>query len=106
MKINIQTPGFAPRRKLIDLVHKKINQLALLHREIISSEVCLQLSGSFTKDNKICRIRLFIPGNDLLASTQYEKFEQSIVQAVEKLKKQIIKRKTKITGRRKNIPNI
>ncbi len=103
MKINIQSPGFSPSQNLINFVNEKINNLSRLYGEIIGSEVCLRLDSSATKENKICSIRLFIPGNDLLVSTQYKKFEQAVAQGVETLKKQIRKRKTKITGRRKDI---
>jgi putative sigma-54 modulation protein len=104
MKINIQSPGFTPKLQLINFVIKKINKLTGFYREIIGSEVCLRLDGSASGENKICSIRLLIPGNDLLVSTsRYRKFEESITQAIETLKRQIKKRKTKITGRRKDI---
>lgn len=99
MKIQIQSPGFTPRIELINFVHEKINKLTHLYGEIIGSEVCLRLDNSTTKENKICSIRLFIPGNDLLVSTKYKKFEESIAQAVEILKRQIKKRKPKILKR-------
>ena len=101
MKINIQSPGFAPTQELINFVHEKIKKLSCLYGEIIGSEVCLRLDSSTSGENKICVIRLQIPGNDLLASSQYKKFEIAIVQTVEALKRQIKKHKTKITGRRK-----
>lgn len=106
MKISIQSPGFTPGQNLINFVHEKMKKLSCLYREIISSEVCLRLDSSSTKENKICSIRLLIPGNDLLVSTQYKKFEESIARAVDALNKQIKKRKTKMTGRRKNIIGI
>jgi putative sigma-54 modulation protein len=96
MKINIQSPGFSPGQKLISFVNKKINSLSRLYGEIIGSEVCLRKNSSVYGENKICSIRLIIPGNDLLASRQYNKFEIAIVQTVEALKKQLIKKKTKI----------
>lgn len=103
MKINIQSPGFTPGKELINFIKEKIKKLSCLYGEIIGSEVCLRLDSSATKENKICSIRLLIPGNDLLASSKYKKFETAIVQTVEALKRQIRKQKTKITERRKNI---
>ena len=103
MKINIQSPGFTPTLQLINFVNRKINKLTGLYREIIGSEVCLRLNSSASGQNKICSIRLLIPGYDLLASSQFEKFEIAIVQTVEALKRQIKKRKTKTIGRRKDI---
>ena len=99
MKITIQSPGFAPAQELINFVHKKIKKLSCLYGGIIGSEVCLRLNSSASGDNKICSIRLLIPGNDLLASSQYKKFEIAIAQTVEALKRQIKKRKTKIPRR-------
>ncbi len=103
MKINIQSPGFAPRLELIDFINEKLKRLSCLYDEIIGSEVCLRLASSASRENKICSIRLLIPGNDLMASSQYKNFEMAIVQTIEVLKRQIKKRKTKITGRRKCI---
>ena len=103
MKINIQSPGFTPRQELIDFVKEKIKKLSCLYGEIIGTEVCLRLNSSVSGENKICSIRLLIPGNDLRASSQYKKFEIAVVQTVEALKRQIKKRKTKITGGRKAI---
>ena len=103
MKINIQSPGFAPGQELIDFVKEKIKKLSCLYGEIIGSEVCLRFNSSASGENKICTIRLLIPGNDLLASAQYKKFEIAIVQTVEALKRQIKKRKTKTEGRQKKI---
>lgn len=103
MKIDIQSPGFAPGQELIHFIHEKMKKLSCLYGEIIGSEVCLRLDSSASGENKICSIRLLIPGNDLLVSTRYRKFEESITQAVETLKRQIKKCKTKITKRRKGI---
>lgn len=103
MKINIQSPAFTASQDLIDFVQQKIDKLNRLYEKIIGSEVCLRLDTSATKENKICEIRLLIPGNDLLASAQYKRFETAITQAVEALKRQIKKRKTKMIGKRKDI---
>ena len=105
MKTSIQSPGFTPRHELVKFVHDKINKLTGFYQQIIGSEVCLQLESSTTKQNKICSVRLFIPGNDLLASSKSNKFEVAIAQVMELLKRQIHKHKTKII-RRKNIIEI
>lgn len=76
-------------------MHDKINKLIGLRQEIIGSEVCLNLESSAAKQSKTCSIRLFIPGNDLLASIQSKKFEIAIAQVLESLKRKIDKHKTK-----------
>ncbi len=103
MKINIQSPGFTPNLQLINFVNSKINKLPGIYRQIIGGNVCLRLDNSSSGENKICSIRLHIPGNDLLVRTRYKNFEEAITQAVETLKRKIKKHKTKITGRKKNI---
>jgi len=95
MNINIQSPGFTPGEELIDFVKEKIKKLTCFYGEIIGSEVCLRLTSSASGENKTCSIRLMIPGNDLMASSQYKKFEIAIVQTIEVLKRQIKRRKTK-----------
>ena len=103
MKIDIQSPGIAPNQELENFVQEEVKRFFHLYKEIVSSEVCLSLDSSSTKENKNCRIRLHIPGNDLLATAKCRTFEEAITQSTEALKKQIVKRKTKPDIRRKNI---
>lgn len=95
MQINIQSSGFAPRQELIHFIKEKMKRLSCFYEEIIGSEVCLRLDSSASRENKICSIRLIIPGNDLMARSQYKKFEIAIVQTVEALKRQIKNAKQK-----------
>ncbi len=74
--------------------------------KLFLSEVCLKLDKSDTRENKVCEIRLAIPGNDLLARAQCKTFEEAAAQCVEALEKQMKKRKTKITGKRNDIAEI
>ena len=106
MTISIQTPSFAPKKDLTMFVHEKANHLLRLYNEIISTEVCLKLDSSETKENKFCSIRLLIPGNDFLASAQCKTFEEAIAQSTDALERQIKKRKTKIIAKRKSIEEV
>ena len=106
MTISIQTPSFAPKTELTMFVHEKANYLLRLYNEIISTEVCLKLDSSETRENKFCSIRLLIPGNDLLASAQCKTFEEAIAQSADALERQIKKRKTKIIAKRKSIEEV
>lgn len=103
MKIEIQSPGLAPNLELEIYAHEEVERFFHLHKEIISSEVCLSLDSSSTKENKSCRMRLLIPGNDLLASATCITFEEAITQAAEALEKQIAKKKTKAQERKNKI---
>ena len=99
MKIDIQSPGIAPNTELENFVHEEVERFFHLYEEIISSEVCLSLDSSSTKENKNCRMRLLIPGNDLLATAKCRTFEEAITQSADALEKQMAKRKTKREGR-------
>ena len=95
MKIDIQSPGFTPKRELLVFVNREVNKLADLHDEIINAEVCLSLDNSTTNENKNCRLRLVIPGNDLLSFAESETFEEATRRSIDLLKRQIEKIKTK-----------
>jgi putative sigma-54 modulation protein len=99
MKTAIQSPGLALHQKLENFVYKEVGKFFDLYKETRSSEVCLGLDSSSGKVNKTCRIRLLIPGNDLLATATCRTFEEAIIQSAEALEKQIAKRKTKKEGK-------
>jgi len=100
MKTNIQSIGFTASEELTAFVKEKTAKISLHFDNIITSEVCLKSEKSATNENKICDIRLVIPGNDLLASSQCTTFEEAIAQASDAIIKQIEKHKTKIHEKR------
>ena len=106
MNIKIKTLGFTAKQELTDFVNEKVKKFSYLYDKIISSEVSFSLDKSDTKENKVCDIRLVIPGNDLLSSAQCKTFEEATAQAVEALERQIEKRKTKFIGKQKDIAEI
>ncbi|MEO6229227.1 MAG: HPF/RaiA family ribosome-associated protein [Ferruginibacter sp.] len=61
----------------------------------MTGEVLLSTEKSDRNENKLCDVRLIIPGNDLLARAQCKTFEESIAQTVSVLIKQIEKRKNR-----------
>lgn len=100
MKTNIQSIGFTASEDLTAFVKEKTAKISLHFDNIITSEVCLKSEKSATNDNKICDIRLVIPGNDLMASAQCTTFEEAIALASDAIIKQIEKRKAKIHEKR------
>lgn len=103
MKINIQSPGFMATPDLIGYVNEKIEKLGRFQGEIIAVEVSLNLDHSAIRENKLCEIRLAIAGNDLMGSAQCKTFEEAASKAVEIIKEQIKRKKTKIIGTRNDI---
>jgi len=103
MKTNIQSIGFTASEALLAFVKEKTAKISLYLENIISSEVCLSIDKSSTGENKVCDIRLVIPGNDLLAKNQCKTFEEAIALTADALVKQIEKHKTKILDKRTQV---
>jgi putative sigma-54 modulation protein len=98
MKVTINSVHFKADKKLETFISSKVEKLHTLFEGSIGSEVTLRLENSESPDNKVSEIRLLIPGNDLYARKQCTTFEEATDQAVEALKKQLIKYKEKIRG--------
>jgi putative sigma-54 modulation protein len=93
MEINIQSIHFTEHSDLHNFVMDKVAKLDRFNNDILSGEVCLKLDKSSTKENKICEIKLVIPGNDLFAKKQCATFEEATAQAVDALHHQLQKHK-------------
>lgn len=96
MKIKIQSLHFQANAQLKEYVQEKLNKLSHLNDQIISGDVCLKLENSKKLENKLCEIRLTMPGKDLFAKRQCKTFEEATNETVDALQQQIKKRKTKI----------
>ncbi len=95
MEINIQSLHFTASKELNDFVTEKVNKLSNHFDKIESATVSLKLENSDTTENKVCEIRLAVPGNDLFAKKQGKSFEEAVKEVVDILQVQIIKMKSK-----------
>jgi len=98
MQIDIRSIHFKADRKLEDFIKEKIEKLSQFYDGVIGTEVSLKLLNSENADNKITEIRLNVPGNDLYAKKQSKSFEESTDNAVEALRRQLIRHKQKERG--------
>jgi putative sigma-54 modulation protein len=98
MNIKISSVHFRSDKKLDDFIREKLMKMPTLFDGIIGSEVILKLENNDSRDNKIAEIRLIIPGYDLFAKKQSKSFEEAADQAIEALRKQLVKHKEKIRG--------
>jgi putative sigma-54 modulation protein len=85
--------GFSAKQELTNFINEKVGKLSQFYDKIISSEVCLCAEKLDTKENKLCDIRLIIPGKDLFVCARCKTFEEAIVQSVDGLVKQMEKKK-------------
>ena len=95
MKITVQSIHFTADKGLLEFIQKKVDKLETFYDHIISGEVYLKLENVEDEANKISEIKIMIPGNQLFAKEQCKTFEEATDLAVESLRKQIEKHKTK-----------
>jgi putative sigma-54 modulation protein len=95
MQVQVQSIHFDADVKLISFIEEKLQKLTTFHDRIIKSEVFLRLDKSDVNENKIAEVKLSIPGKELFAKKQCKTFEEATDVAVEALRKQIDKHRTK-----------
>jgi len=96
MDIKIHSIRFDADAKLLDFIDQKVKKLLLFYDDIINAEVFLRLENAEDKENKICEIRLEIPGNPVFAKKQSATFEEATDNVIKALTKQLIRHKEKL----------
>ena len=89
-------------RKLIQFIQKRVDKLDLFFDQIIDGECYLKLENVEDEANKVTELKLNIPGNQLFAKAQAKTFEEATDLAVESLRRQINKHKTKTRTKASN----
>lgn len=100
MTINISSVHFKTDQKLEEFINEKVEKLNKVHDSIIGSDVILKLENTESPENKTAEIRIKIKGNDAIAAKTAKSFEEATDQAVDALKKQLLKIKEKEQNKR------
>jgi putative sigma-54 modulation protein len=95
MQINIQSPHVTPTEALTKFVKNKTGKLSHFYERIEGAEVFLKIGKSDSADDKVCEIRLAIPGNDLFVKKQSDTFEDAVTKVVDAMHGEVDKMKTK-----------
>ena len=93
MEIRVQSIKFDADGKLLEFVEKKLAKLPKFHDGISVAEVYLSLLPDH--ENKNVKIRVKIPGNELVIERNAKKFEDAVVDCTDTLKTQLVKIKEK-----------
>ncbi|MEO7043838.1 MAG: ribosome-associated translation inhibitor RaiA [Ferruginibacter sp.] len=96
MKINLQSLHFKASDNLKEFVEDKVSKLSHFDDKIISADVTLFSDDGKNIDNKVCEIRLVVPGYDDFVKKNAESFEEAIADAVETLQKILRRKKDKV----------
>lgn len=95
MKVNIQTPNFAAKDKLLAFVEGRLSKLEQFYDRIIFADVFLKVQKTSEKENKIVEVLLSIPGDDMMVKKEAKSFEEAADDVVKALERQLKKRKQK-----------
>lgn len=95
MKVNLQSLHFKASDNLKDFVDEKVGKLSHFNDKIISADVTLFSEDGKNADNKVCEIRLVVPGYDDFVKKNAESFEEATLVAVETLEKILRRKKDK-----------
>ncbi|MCY4780440.1 ribosome-associated translation inhibitor RaiA [Sphingobacterium sp. UT-1RO-CII-1] len=95
MNITVQSIKFDADQKLVDFIKKKAGKLDQFFDNIIESVCYLRLENVDDEANKIVELKINIPGSQLFAKAQAKTFEEATDMAVESVRRQINKHKTK-----------
>lgn len=95
MQIIIQSPHIKPTEELTNFIKNKIVKQSHFYDRIEAAEVFLKIEKSDSADDKVCEIRLVIPGNYLFVKKQSDTFENAVTKVIDALHGEIEKVKTK-----------
>ncbi|MCF8369627.1 MAG: ribosome-associated translation inhibitor RaiA [Bacteroidales bacterium] len=99
MQVNINSVRFKADKRLTAFINEKVEKLSSYYEGVIGSEITLKVENTEEPENKVAEIRLIIPGNDLYAKKQCKTFEEATDSAVDALRRQITKHKSKLRTR-------
>ncbi len=88
MKTDIQTVDFDAPESLVAFIEGELYELVAEHHQIIGAEVYLR-PGKNDQDRKTVKLKLNVPGPDLFAKLKSDSFENGIMEAVAKIKRQL-----------------
>lgn len=96
METRVQSIKFDADQKLLDFIEKKTAKLPKFFEGIVDTEVILSLLNDH--ENKNVKIRVKVPGNEIVVERNGKSFETAINECVDILKDQLTKRKEIMQG--------
>jgi putative sigma-54 modulation protein len=93
MDIRVQSVKFDADERLLEFVNKKIGKIEKFYDEIIKAEVTLSLLPN--QENKEVKVKISMPGDELLVRRNAHTFEDAVVDCVDVIKEKIVRIKEK-----------
>jgi putative sigma-54 modulation protein len=89
MNTTIQTPDFKADKTLLNFILDHTQKIELLNARIVECRVCLRLDKSDERKNKICEVKVFLPGYSFFVCKQCHSFEEAMAKAMLAIKHHI-----------------
>lgn len=96
MTINLQSLKFKASKHLKEFADEKVTKLLRFDEKIISADVTLTLDSANIPENKICEIKLVVPGYDDFVSKNATTFEEAIQDCVSALQNILQRKKARV----------
>ena len=96
MNIVIKSVNFKAGNNLKTFIREKIKKLFRHHNSIIPANVMLRKGESKNPENKLCEIRLVVPGYDHYVKKSSEEYYKSVSQSVDVLEEILRRNKTRV----------
>lgn len=93
MEIKVQSIKFDADQKLLDYIDKKVGKIEKFYDGIVRTEVDLSLLPD--PHNKKVKVRVVVPGNDIVVERNADTFEAAVVDCVDVLKDRLVEEKEK-----------
>ncbi|MEO8569881.1 MAG: HPF/RaiA family ribosome-associated protein [Ginsengibacter sp.] len=100
MNIIIKSVDFKAGNALKTFVRAKVSKLFKQFDNIIRANVILRKGESKNPENKLCEIKLMVPGNDHFVKQSSVEYRKSVSQSVNVLQEILRRNKTKLITRR------
>ncbi|MBP5504949.1 MAG: ribosome-associated translation inhibitor RaiA [Bacteroidales bacterium] len=93
MEIKIQSIKFDADQKLIDYIDRKVSKVEKFYDDVVRCEVLLSLLPD--PDNKNVKVRVLIPGSEVVVERNADTFEEAVTECVGILKEKLVSVKEK-----------
>lgn len=95
MKITIQSIRFDAAERLQVFIQEKFGKLDRIHDGIVDIQVYLKLEKNHQQGNKVVEVKVLVPSQTLVATSQKPTFEEAVDNCLDQIKRQLIKHKEK-----------
>jgi len=93
MSVNFQYVDVDVSETLSAFTEDKLNKLFNRYEFIVGADVFFKKDNNEPEDNKICNIRLSLPGPRLFATSNKKQYEVAVRETISDLERQLKKRK-------------